>query len=113
MTPRVWRGPPSANNPILYEVKLNYDYFNYVVSNGLNVDNSSTGNPVAMAAMNAEIHLPARTSSSSGRARPLRKPHFLDYRAADVRNGFRRINDMYHGKQPPPRRSRRRKARSR
>ena len=47
----MWRGQPGGRNPIVYEVKLNYDYFNYVVANSLNVDNTVPSNPVATAAM--------------------------------------------------------------
>jgi len=101
VTPRVWRGPPSAKNPIVYEVKVNYDYFKYVVSNGFNVDNSNQqSNPVAAAAMAAKIHLPYRTSShmpGGGANTPV-----LDYRAATVAAGFQAINNIYSGKQNPP-----------
>lgn len=104
VTPRVWRGPPSAKNPIVYEVKVNYDYFNYVVANGLNVDNSATDNPVAVAAMAADIHLPVRTSSQLGLPKQdgPQNPAVLGYRAADVVAGFQVINNIYHGRQAPP-----------
>jgi len=106
VTPRVWRGPPSAKNPIVYEVKVNYDYFNYVVSKGFNVDNSAPNNPVATAAMNANIHLPDRTSShiaGGGQNKPV-----LDYRAATAAADFQAINNIYNVRQnqtvpPPPR----------
>jgi hypothetical protein len=104
VTPRVWRGPPSAKNPVVYEVKVNFDYFNYVVSSGLNVDNSSPNNPVATAAMNANIHLPVRTSSALGlpsQQNPM-NPAVLGYRAADAVSRFQTINDVYHGRLPPP-----------
>jgi hypothetical protein len=103
VTPRVWRGLPSAKNPIVYEVKLNYDYFNYIVSytpSPLNVDNSQPNNPVAMAAAGALIHLPARTSSAQGLGG--KNPLVLNYRAGNVRNSFQNINDVYHGLKPPP-----------
>jgi hypothetical protein len=104
VTPRVWRGPPSAKNPVVYEVKLNYDYFNYVVSSGLNVDNSSPNNPVVMAAMAASIHLPVRTSSHLGLPRQdgPQNPAVLDYRAREIMTRFATINDVYNGKLPPP-----------
>src|SRR5215213_2051309 len=101
VTPRVWRGQPSENNPIVYEVKLNYDYFNYVVGNGFNVDNSSsdpTKNAVLAAALAANIHLPIRTSSAMkpGGANPA----VVNYRAADVVAGFQVINSLYKAPQP-------------
>jgi hypothetical protein len=99
VTPRVWRGQPTAKNPIVYEVKLNYDYFNYVVSKGFNVDNSSPTNPVATAAMAGTINLPVRTSAhqTSGP-----NPAVVDYRAAAVVAGFQVINKIYNGGQQPP-----------
>jgi hypothetical protein len=102
-TPRVWRGPPSAKNPIVYEVKLNYDYFNYVVANGLNVDNTDIQNgPVAQKAMAAQIHLPVRTSSATAPGN--QNPAVLNYRAADAVSGFRLINYIYNSglKRPIP-----------
>ena len=94
-TPRVWRGPPSAKNPIVYEVKLNYDYFNYVVSNGFNVDNTAKNNPVAVAAMAAKIHLPVRTSSASLPGPGPQSP-VLNYRAGDAVGRFKLINYIYN-----------------
>jgi hypothetical protein len=100
VTPRVWRGQPSAKNPIVYEVKVNYDYFNYVVSNGLNVDNTNQqSGPIAIAAMAAKIHLPYRTSShmaGGGDNTPV-----LDYRAATATAAFQIINNIYNGAPPP------------
>jgi hypothetical protein len=110
VTPRVWRGPPSAKNPIVYEVKLNYDYFNYVVANGLNVDNTDTKNgPIAQKAMGAAIRLPVRTSSkmlpqlNPPPPNPFpRNPAVFNYRAADTFSQFRRINYLYHLGYPLP-----------
>jgi hypothetical protein len=103
-TPRVWRGQPSAKNPIVYEVKLNYDYFNYVVSKQYNVDNSDPNNPVAVAAMNANIHLPVRTSSPSLQGG--QNPAVLHYRADAAVAGFKYINYLHNSGQrrlvPPP-----------
>jgi hypothetical protein len=93
-TPRVWRGQPSAMNPIVYEVKLNYDYFNYVVSNALNVDNTNKINPVSTKAMAGTINLPVRTSSAGV---PGANPAVLNYRAEDAISRFRLINYIYNG----------------
>lgn len=61
--PRVWQGDPHTNSsakPVLYEVKVNYDFYQYVIDNSYYlVDTART------AASNGEIHLPARTSISS------------------------------------------------
>jgi hypothetical protein len=99
VTPRVWRGQPTAQNPIVYEVKLNFDYFNYVVTQGLNVDNSNPNNPVATAAMAGNIRLPTRTSSQSNSGP---NPAVLNYRAGDAVSAFQVINNIYRGTQQPP-----------
>ncbi|MCG8459226.1 MAG: hypothetical protein MI919_23360, partial [Holophagales bacterium] len=62
--PRVWKGDPHTDpgaDPVLYEVKVNYDFFKYVVDDNTYylVGNART------AASNGEIMLPARTSSST------------------------------------------------
>jgi hypothetical protein len=110
VTPRVWRGQPSAKNPIVYEVKLNYDYFNYVVTfpaTPLNVDNTDTMNgPVAKQAMGANIHLPIRTSSANlpPSKEPGANPAVFNYRAAAAVNQFKLINYLYNSglKRPLP-----------
>ena len=93
VTPRVWLGQPSKQNPIVYEVKLNFDYFNYVVGNGLNVDNTEKTNPVSTKAKAGAINLPVRTSSMS---LPGPNPGVLKYRAAGAVDQFRLINYLYH-----------------
>ncbi len=101
-TPRVWRGQPGAANPIVYEVKLNYDYFDYVVSNGFNANNSDPKGPVATAAMNAMIRLPVRSSSQQP-ASGGNNPAVLGYRAAVATSEFQIINTIYNNtKQPSP-----------
>jgi hypothetical protein len=63
--PRVWRGDPYRQpgaEPVLYEVKVNYDYFRYVV------DDDNLYYLVAKArsaASQGNINLPARTSSAT------------------------------------------------
>ncbi len=57
--PRVFKGTPSVDHFIYYEVKLNYDYYAYVAANGLN-DYSTA---IAKASAN-QIELPFRTSAS-------------------------------------------------
>ncbi len=95
VTPRIWKGQPSALNPIVYEVKLNYDYFDYVVNKGYNVNNTSTTNPVAIAAGKAEINLPYRTSSAKAPNSTIFSSK-LGYRASYVHDYFKGINKVYN-----------------
>ena len=100
VTPRVWKGKPSDLNPVVYEVKLNYDYFNYVVNKGFNNDNSYQGNAIAQAASKAQIHLPYRTSSSKppgGQNMPV-----INYRANEVEAQYEAINSVYAYNQQNP-----------
>lgn len=61
--PRVWRGNPTDSMPVLYEVKLNYDYYNYIKSNKLYLaPTAKTNNEADL----AELRLPYRTSASMG-----------------------------------------------
>ena len=106
-TPRVWRGPPSKQNPIVYEVKLNYDYFDYVVAQGLNVNNTDTRNgPVAKQATAADIHLPYRTSSYDPPPAATSRPtQVIGYRAGAAVAVFQTINSAYatnHAKKRQP-----------
>ena len=106
VTPRVWRGLPTANNPVVYEVKVNYDYFQYVVEQGYNVNNSKPTNPVATAAMMAEIHLPWRTSSGApplSQGKPaVQHASTTGYRASDAVTTYQTINSSYQNKMPAP-----------
>lgn len=61
--PRVWKGVPSDSTPVLYEVKLNYDYYNYVKANQYYTSNKAG---ITNAADSADIRLPYRTSSAYG-----------------------------------------------
>lgn len=92
VTPRVWKGQPTKHNPIVYEVKVNFDYFNYVVANGLNVNNSQTPNPVSTAAGNATIHLPWRTSSATPPSGAKQRSSTINYRASDALAKYKAIN---------------------
>jgi len=61
--PRVWLGTPTPGNekPVLYEVKVNYDFFEYVVGNQYYLDSTA-----ATAATGGNIRLPYRTSAQAG-----------------------------------------------
>jgi hypothetical protein len=59
--PRVWKGSPVASQPVVYEVKVNYDFYDYVTENQYYLDSTA-----ATAAQNAGIRLPYRTSAASG-----------------------------------------------
>lgn len=74
--PRVWLGPPADGNPVIYEVKANYDYFTFVTSNGYNVQ------ATAEAAAATGIRLPTRTSAG---AVPGENPGVADYTSAGCR----------------------------
>lgn len=62
--PRVWRGNPYPNlaaaTPVVYEVKINYDSFNYIV----NTNNYYLVDNARKAASGGNITLPARTSAA-------------------------------------------------
>jgi hypothetical protein len=58
--PRVWKGNPTQQNPqpVYYEVKINYDYYNYVQSNNFWIDANAQA-----AAPQGNLRLPFRTSA--------------------------------------------------
>jgi len=67
--PRVWKGSPVKPNPqpVIYEVKVNYDFFNYVIQNQYYLDAITKGvNGAPGAAANNAIQLPYRTSATAG-----------------------------------------------
>ena len=62
--PRVWMGDPFTDKsakPVLYEVKVNYDFFDYVV-NSQKLYDVKTARAAASA---GNIHLPARTGAAA------------------------------------------------
>ncbi|HEX3067502.1 MAG TPA: hypothetical protein VHX14_02930 [Thermoanaerobaculia bacterium] len=85
--PRVWKGLPTKPNPqpVIYEVKVNYDFFNYVIQNQYYLDTVTKGvNGAPGAAANSAIQLPYRTSAAmgpQGTGNPNRK---AGYNAASV-----------------------------
>ncbi|MEA2240287.1 MAG: hypothetical protein QOC81_5011 [Thermoanaerobaculia bacterium] len=67
--PRVWKGSPAKPNPqpVIYEVKVNYDFFNYVMQNKYYLDAVTKGvNGQPGAAANGNIRLPYRTNATAG-----------------------------------------------
>ncbi|HET9226137.1 MAG TPA: hypothetical protein VFR31_05690, partial [Thermoanaerobaculia bacterium] len=75
VAPRVWKGSPTKPDPqpVLYEVKVNYDFYDYVRKNQYYLDSKA-----AMAANNQEgtqIQLPYRTSATRGPGGNPRTPY--------------------------------------
>ncbi|MEA2563772.1 MAG: hypothetical protein QOH06_5276 [Acidobacteriota bacterium] len=66
VAPRVWKGSPTKPNPqpVLYEVKVNYDFYNYVQQNKYYLD--STAQAAANNSKGTKIQLPYRTSAPLG-----------------------------------------------
>lgn len=61
--PRVWKGQPADGQPVVYEVKVNYDFFQYVTAS----NNMFYLDPNAQAAATqGNINLPWRTSAAGG-----------------------------------------------
>lgn len=66
VAPRVWKGSPLKSNPqpVLYEVKVNYDFYNYVQKHQYYLD--STAQKDANNPTGTQIQLPYRTSATAG-----------------------------------------------
>jgi len=66
--PRVWKAFPKDGNPVLYEVKVNYDFFQYVKDNGFYKYDLETKEqePLASRAAEGAVRLPYRTSALAG-----------------------------------------------
>ncbi|HMB53146.1 MAG TPA: hypothetical protein VKU40_07515, partial [Thermoanaerobaculia bacterium] len=69
--PRVWNGNPkdaATSRPVLFEVKLNYDYWRYILDYDLQLDANST--PAALStSVDEHPKLPFRSSSAKGAGR--------------------------------------------
>lgn len=97
--PRVWKGNPSDSIPVLYEVKLNYDYYNYIKANNLYSGDTSI---IGAAARKAELRLPYRTSSEFGPKSQKGGPNYqlaINYNQVNVANQYAQIKN---GTQTPP-----------
>ncbi len=82
--PRVWKGDPGTDSlarPVFFEVKVNYDYWKYIVQNGFN-DDSVAYDAARDSLRSNHPKLPFRTSASTG---PGRSPNAkFDYDANQV-----------------------------
>jgi hypothetical protein len=84
--PRVWKGEPSAGQPVVYEVKVNYDFFRYVNAGQLYLD------PKAAAAAKAgAITLPYRTSAPNGPSSN-NTNRVLNYNALTAHNSYANVS---------------------
>jgi hypothetical protein len=68
--PRVWKGNPGQKGarPVFFEVKVNYDFWRYILDQNLQIDESSTKAALS-ASLEAHPKLPFRTSSATGPGR--------------------------------------------
>jgi hypothetical protein len=86
--PRVWKGNPSepGARPIFFEVKVNYDFWRYVLDRGFQVDDVATE---ASLSTDVDQHpkLPFRTSASKGPGRSSHATFGYDAEATAARYG--------------------------
>jgi hypothetical protein len=75
--PRVWKGQPTDGQPVVYEVKVNYDFFQYVTAPANNFYLDANAQTAATA---GTINLPWRTSAAAGPGGP--NPGTPNYSAA-------------------------------
>lgn len=105
VAPRVWRGTPASDNAIVYEVKVNYDFFNYVTDHEFYVADVAEEKNVNTdtAAAKGEIALPYRTSAASGpRGQKPSSGHetVVGYSSKTVADTFKKVQPT--GNQVPP-----------
>lgn len=86
--PRIWKGNPknpAESRPVFFEVKVNYDFWRYILDHGLQEDKVST-KAVKSASVEEHPKLPFRTSSAKG---PGRSPEAVfGYDADSVVAGY-------------------------
>jgi hypothetical protein len=85
--PRVWKGKPDAQQPVIYEVKVNYDFFRYVTKHHYYLDE-----PASKAALAGEISLPYRTSASSNPIQQKQESNVYDYSARKAMQSYRAVS---------------------
>lgn len=68
--PRVWKGNPGqkGSRPVFFEVKVNYDFWRYILDQDLQLDANST-KAATSADIKAHPKLPFRTSAATGPGR--------------------------------------------
>lgn len=92
--PRVWKGDPGRMDgtarPVLFEVKVNYDFWNYIVQNGF-YDDSVAYAAARGTSRTTHPKLPFRTSSAEGPGRNLNST--FDYNAGTVAKLYDRLPD--------------------
>lgn len=80
VAPRVWKGSPTKANPqpVLYEVKVNYDFYDYVRTNQYYLDSTAAKaayDPSQNPPQKTKIRLPYRTSAQTGPGGDPRQPY--------------------------------------
>ena len=91
--PRVWKGNPKdleKARPVLFEVKVNYDFWRYILDERFQLDDVST-KAALTTSIDEHPKLPFRSSSAKG---PGRSSHAVfGYDATDAVKGYRRLAD--------------------
>lgn len=85
--PRIWKGNPGkkGSRPVFFEVKVNYDFWHYILDQDLQLD-ANSAKAVASSSVAAHPKLPFRTSSATG---PGRSPDAVyGYDAGAVAAGY-------------------------
>ncbi len=90
--PRVWKGNPGqkGSRPVFFEVKVNYDFWRYILDQDLQLDANST-QAATSADIKAHPKLPFRTSAATG---PGRSPNAVyGYDADTVATSYAALAD--------------------
>lgn len=99
--PRVWRGMPQDATPVLYEVKVNYDFYNYVRQNDLFIKNVGF-TEINNKADSGLINLPYRTSSKASPGGSTKSPEnhkiILNYSAEGLAKTYQNYQNRSNQK---------------
>ena len=92
--PRVWKGDPGTDptaTPVFFEVKVNYDFWNYMLDNRFYDDSTAYA---AARSQNVGLHpkLPFRTSAPKGPGRSINAA--FNYNADSVRSMYPHLQDL-------------------
>lgn len=93
--PRVWKGNPkdAGARPIYFEVKVNYDFWDYILQEGLYLEDAAL-DAINSADIDEHPKLPFRTSSATG---PGRSPQAVfGYDAAEVAAAYPDLPEPNH-----------------